>query len=94
MIKQTFRNSCRSHEILLDAPVMGGAIRLTILSAYGCEDKYVWRETREGWKRIFFPKMAVLQIAGIHLICDEEAPHSDNYGSGKDMKSRTKEIEL
>lgn len=90
----TLLNTCRSQRILFNKAVQGDALRLTIKSAYGCVDKYVWRETRKGWKKEFFPKQAVLQIAGIHVICDEEATKSDSFASGKEIKSRTKEIEL
>ena len=64
------------------------------LSAYGCVDKYVWRENNRGWSKEFVPKRAILQIAGLHVLCDEESSHRDDYASVDEQKTKTKEIEL
>ncbi len=90
----TFLNTCRSQKVLFDREVLTDTIRLTVLSAYGCVDKYVWEADRRGWERRFMPKTAVVQIAGIHVICDEDAPHGDVYTLAKSQKTRTNEIEL
>ena len=90
----TFLNTCRSQEVLFSEEVKADAVRLTVFSAYGCVEKYVWRETSTGWHKEFVPKRAVLQIAGLHVLCDEEAPHQDDYASMEEQKSKTKEIEL
>ena len=89
----TFLNGCRSQQIYFDKEFVGDALRLTVKSAYGCVDKDVFIETHRGWQQVYFPKMAVLQIAGIHVICDEESVKSDNYAAMRELKSRTKEIE-
>ena len=75
-------------------PSMGDAIRIIILSAYGAVDKYVWEEGSEGWFQVFRPGRATLQIGGLHVVCRKEASCSDSYSCGKNVKSRTKEIEL
>lgn len=90
----TFLNTCRSQRILFEQEAATEAIRLIVLSAYGCEDKYVWEENRRGWEQKFKPKTAVVQIAGIHVICEEEASHSDVFTTAKSRKTRTNEIEL
>ena len=90
--KGTFRNTCRSQSVLFDSRAEGDAVRLTVHSAYGCVDKYMWQETETGWYRVFSPARAVVQIAGIHIICDEASPHGDVFMAGK-RKSRTKEID-
>lgn len=90
----TFLNTCRSQKVLFSEEVRADAVRLTVLSAYGCVEKYVWRETSSGWHKEHVPKRAVLQIAGLHVLCDEEAAHQDDYAAVNEQKSKTKEIEL
>ncbi len=92
--KGTFLNTCRSQQVLLSEEVRADAIRLTVLSAYGCVDRQVWRETGKGWYKVHMPKWAILQIAGLHVLCEEEASHRDDYASMDEQKSKTKEIEL
>ena len=89
-----FLNTCRSQQILFDNEIKGDIIRLTILSAYGCEDKLVWEQGRQGWQQVFQPKSAIVQIAGFHILCNEKASHGDVYSKEKDMRSRTKEIDF
>ena len=89
-----FLNTCRSQQVLFDYEITGDIIRLTILSAYGCEDKLVWEQGRQGWQQVLQPKSAVVQIAGLHILCDEKASHGDVYSKEKDMRSRTKEIDF
>lgn len=89
-----FLNGCRSQRILFDKEISGDALKLIVKSAYGCVEKDVFIETHKGWLKVYFPETAVLQIAGVHVICDEESSKSDNYASKKEMKSRTKEIEV
>ena len=89
-----FLNTCRSQQVLFDHEITGDILRLTILSAYGCEDKFVWEQGRQGWQQVFQPKSAIVQIAGFHILCDEEASHGDVYSIEKDMRSRTKEIDF
>lgn len=90
----TLQNTCRSQKIAFDRVRTGDAIRLKVFSAYGCVDKYVWRESCEGWHRVFKPLEAVVQIAGLHVLCEEDGPHGDIYASGKARGSRTKEIDF
>ena len=90
----TLLNTCRSQEILFGGEITGDALRLTVLSAYGCVDKYVYRERSRGWFREFEPKTAIVQIAGLHLICDRPSSHGDSYAASGEQKSKTKEIEL
>lgn len=87
------RNGCRSQKILFEE-ISGDAVKLTVLSAYGAVDKYVWEEESRGWFQVFKPGRAVLQIAGLHVLCKKEAPRSDIYSWGGNVRSRTKEIEL
>gem|GEM_PF-467443 len=89
-----FLNTSRSQQVLFDREVETDTIRLFVLSAYGCVDKYVWEQTRRGWEKCFKPGEAVVQIAGIHVICDEEAPHGDTFAAGRERRTRTKEIEM
>ena len=86
-------NSSRSQKILF-REISGDAVRFTVLSAYGAVDKYVWEKGPRGWFKVFKPRTAVFQAAGLHVICEEESPHNDIFTSGRDGKSRTREIEL
>ena len=89
-----FLNTCRSQQVLFDREITGDTLKLTVLSAYGCEDKFVWEQGEGGWHQVFQPKSAIVQIAGFHILCDEGAPHSDTYSVERDLKSRTKEIDF
>lgn len=94
MSEGTFLNTCRSQRLVFEREVAADAVRLTVFSAYGCVEKYVYIETQEGWLREFQPQTAILQIAGLHILCDAEAAHSDKYAAAREQKSKTKEIEL
>ncbi len=90
----TLLNTCRSQRILFEEEVSACAFRMVVLSAYGCEDKFVWDPGREGWFRRLRPGRALVQIAGLHAICDLESSHDDVYTIRKNQKSLTREIEL
>lgn len=90
----TFLNTSRSQQVLFPEEITADAVRLTVFSAYGCVEKEVWREKSRGWLKERVPKRAVLQIAGLHVLCDEEASHRDDYASVDEQKTKTKEIEL
>lgn len=89
----TFQNTSLSQRIEFSKSIDAKQWRLVILSCYGCVDKEVWREYREGWKKVFWPKSAVVQVAGLHLICTEEAEYSDCIFWEQEQRSKTKEIE-
>lgn len=93
MAEGTFLNTSRSQMVLFGEKITGDALRLTVLSAYGCEEKEVYLETSRGWFKNRVPMKAVLQIAGIHVLCGEDAPHRDNYAPVGEQKSKTKEID-
>ena len=92
-VEGTFQNTSLSQRIEFPESIDAVQWRLVILSCYGCVDKEVWRECREGWEKVFQPKTAVVQIAGLHLICMEEAEHSDYIFWEQAQRSKTKEIE-
>lgn len=89
----TFLNTDRAQKGLFGREVTGDAVRLTVLSAYGCVDKYVWEEGERGWTKVYRPRTAVVQIAGIHILCDEDAPHGDDILQAG-QKTKTQEIDL
>ncbi len=88
-----FQNTSLSQRVLFSESIPAKEWRLVVTSCYGCVDKEVWRECREGWRKVFQPKTAILQIAGLHLICEEEAEHSDRIFWERCQRSATKEIE-
>lgn len=89
----TFPNTSLSSRVMFEEPVASEKWRIHVLSCYGCVDKNVWKEKADGWQQEFRPKSAVLQIAGLHLICGEEAEHSDRIFWEKEQRSATKEID-
>ena len=88
-----FKNTSLSQKVLFGEKITAQNWRLIVESCYGCVDKEVWQECRDGWHKLFKPKSAVLQIAGLHVICEEEAEHSDRIFWEKEQKSATKEID-
>lgn len=91
--KGTFLNTSLSQKVLFEETINARKWRLVVYSCYGCEDKEVWLEKQDGWYKEFRPKSAVLQIAGLHLICDEQGKTSDDVFWGREQRSATKEIE-
>ena len=89
----TLLNTSLSQKISFKAPVTAKCLRVTVLSCYGCQDKTVWKSTREGWIQVFQKKKAVVQAAGLHVICGETAAASDQVFWEAGQKSSTKEID-
>lgn len=89
----TLQNTSLSQKIMFAEHITAESWRLVVESCYGCVDKMVWDEREDGWYKVFKPQSAVLQIAGLHLICDEEAEHSDRIFWDREQKSATKEID-
>jgi len=89
-------NTSRSQEILFDGGnICTAQFRMTVLSTYDSEKKDTWSEDKKGWCRQKKPNAGVVvQIAGLHAICECDASHGDVYTRSKRNKSRTKEIEL
>ena len=88
-----FLNTSLSQQVLFDLPVYTGKLRLTVLSCYGCVDKSVWTEDREGWHRAPWKARAIVQGVGLQAICDEPAEGSDVIFWKAGQKSSTKEID-
>lgn len=89
----TLLNTSLSQRLLFDEPVIADKLKLTILSCYGCVDKDVWAGSKEGWLRIRQKAKAIVQVAGLHVICDEPAEESDILFWEEGQKSSTKEID-
>ncbi len=94
LIKEgTLLNTSLSQQLLFEKPVTTERVRLTVLSCYGCVDKTVWVSNEEGWSRVNRKAEAVVQIAGLHVICEEPAECSDEVFWEQGQKSSTKEID-
>lgn len=89
----TLLNTSLSQQLLFDSPVSARRLRMTVLSCYGCVDKTVWVEDREGWIRTPRKAKAIVQVAGLHVICDESVEESDVIFWKAGQKSSTKEID-
>ena len=88
-----FLNTSLSQKVIFPKKIRASRWRLVVQSCYGCVDKKVWMETFEGWERVDVPKKAVLQIAGLHMICDETIPGTNDFAYGRVQRTKTKEIE-
>lgn len=86
-------NTCRSCQIPFERTFETDEIRFRILSAYGCVEKQVWENQDDGWNKVRKKKSAVVQIACLHVLCDEKYRSEDILFWEKDQKSNTKEIE-
>ncbi len=86
-------NTCRFCKIVFDREVATDTLRLVVLSAYGCEAKEVWQNQPGGWVKVRKEKSAVVQLACLHVLCEEPSEPSDFLFWEKDQKSRTMEIE-
>lgn len=89
----TFPNTTLSRRVEFGSSVKTERIRLTVLSAYGCRDGLVWVQTEEGWKQEWRKAGAVVQAAGLHLICGEPWEPSDELFWSAARKSATREID-
>lgn len=89
----TLLNTSISQRVIFDEAVTTGRLRLIVLSCYGCLDKTVWAADREGWIRKFQKAKAIVQTAGLHVICEEPAEGSDVIFWEEGQKSSTKEID-
>lgn len=86
-------NTSLSQRVLFDNPVETSKLRLTVLSCNGCVDKTVWAGSREGWVRVHRDAKAVVQVAGLHVLCNESVEGSDVLFWEEGQKSSTKEID-
>lgn len=89
----TFPNTTLSRRVEFDSSVKTERVRLTVLSAYGCRDGLVWVQAEEGWKQEWQKAGAVVQAAGLHLICREPWESSDELFWSAARKSATREID-
>lgn len=86
-------NSSLSFDINFDAPVLTDKIKVIILSCYGEKRKEDWEEYTEGYRYVREETKAIVRIAGLHVICEEEALHNNFLFWDAKQKSTTKEIE-
>lgn len=86
-------NTSLSQTINFETPVITEKLRMTVLSCYGCVEKQVWISSAEGWIQKPWEMKAIVQTAGMHVICDEPAEASDEIFWEAGQKSSTKEID-
>ena len=89
----TLLNTSLSQRLLFDESVTADKLKLTVLSCYGCVDKTVWTSSAEGWIHVRQKAKAVVQVAGLYVICDESGEESDILFWKEGQKSSTKEID-
>lgn len=87
-------NTGLSQKILFEKEITAQRWRFVINSCYGCVDKTVWKTAKEGWIQAFQPKTAVVQLAGLHLICEEKIkPSMSIFWENEPKFATKKEIE-
>jgi len=95
----TFLNTSLSQKADFQRNVRTDKFRLTVVSCYGCDEekkdgrRKVWKSDREGWIQVDKPAGTVVQIAGLHIVCDEECEPSDEMFWAEGQRSTTKEID-
>ena len=89
----TLLNTSLSQRLLFDESVTADKLKLTVLSCYGCVDKTEWTSSAEGWVQVRQKAKAVVQVAGLYVICDESGEESDILFWKEGQKSSTKEID-
>ena len=89
----TLLNTSLSQTIDFETPVIAKELKLTVLSCYGCVEKTVWTSSVEGWIQKQWKMRAVVQTAGLHVICEERLEASDEIFWKEGQKSSTKEID-
>lgn len=92
-VSGTFLNTSLSQKACFMENIKARKWRITVFSCYGCVKKSVWSIEREGWKKATIPCRAVLQIAGLHLICQGNEIHNNQIFWGQEQRTATKEIE-
>jgi hypothetical protein len=89
----TFRNTSRSQRYEFKSPIFTDRLTLVVKSTYGSWNDLVWKENSKGYYIGENDEDIRIEIAGIHAICDEEAPHSDILFWNGEQMSTTKEID-
>lgn len=89
----TFLNTTLSQRVEFESSAETEKIRLTVLSAYGCRGGLEWVSEGEGWRQERRKAGAVVQAAGLHLICGESCLPSDELFWSAERKSSTREID-
>lgn len=92
-VKTTLPNSIRSQEIRWKNACHTDSIRLVVNSCYGEERAYFWEEYEEGYRYVCRKQEAVVRLAGIHILCGEEAAQDNRIFWEQEQTSTTKEIE-
>jgi hypothetical protein len=86
-------NNSRSQRIMFDTPIYTDRLNIIVKSTYGHWNAPVWKENSKGYFIGESDGNINIEIAGIHIICDEGAPHLDVLFWNGEQLSTTKEIE-
>ncbi len=89
----SFENGLRAQKAVFQEKVLTDSIRLQVLSCYGEGKRIRWKTMDSGWYKTLEESRPVVQLAGLHVICDGEAPHNDALFWMENQRSSTKEIE-
>lgn len=89
----TLHNSLFSQKMLFAEAVVTDCVRIAVFSCYGCQEKVIWEERREGWFPVSEKPKAVVKAAGFHLICNVAGPQKDIRFWDKNRSSSTREID-
>jgi hypothetical protein len=86
-------NNSRSQEILFNSPIYTDRLNIIVKSTYGDWNAPIWKENSKGYFIGESDRIINVEIAGIHIICNEKAPHSDVLFWNGEQMSTTKEID-
>jgi hypothetical protein len=86
-------NNSRSQRIMFDTPIYTDTLSIVIKSTYGDWNAPIWKENSKGYYIGESDGIINVEIAGIQIVCDEKAPHSDILFWNGEQMSTTKEID-
>ncbi len=89
----TFTNGLRAQKALFKEKALTDSIRLNVMSCYGTGERTRWKAADSGWHRSLEKPKPLVQLAGLHIICEGDAPHNDELFWMENQRSSTKEIE-
>ena len=75
--KCEFHNSSLSQRIYFDKQYEITAVRLLVISCWGADTLEEWQEYKEGYRKVSHLRRPGVRLAGMHLLCQEEAPHNN-----------------
>ena len=89
----TLANSSLSQQIVFSKEYDTNRLKFVVHTCYGEKEYREWKEYRDGYRHACHKSKAIVRIACLHVLCDEEAPHNNALFWLGQQATATKEIE-